>query len=44
MNNIMQWLKDELESHGTPKGLEMSWEELDSIFEHIEKQLRIKLK
>lgn len=44
MKNIMQWLKDELESHGTPKGLEMSWEELDELFQHVEKHLKTKLK
>lgn len=44
MKTIMQWLKDELESNGTPNGLEMSWEELDKLFEHVERHLKIKLK
>ena len=44
MKNNMQWLKDELESNGCPEGLHMSWEELDKLFQHVEKQLRIKLK
>lgn len=39
----MQWLKDELESHGNPDQLTISWDELDKIWAHIEKQLNITL-
>ena len=43
MKHTMQWLKDELESHGTPEQLTMSWKDLDEIWAHIEEKLNITL-
>ena len=42
--HILQGLKDELESHGTPEQLTMSWDDLDKIWAHVEKHTNIKLK
>jgi hypothetical protein len=41
--HILQWIKDEIESHGNPDQLIMSWEDLDKIWEHVEKHTNIKL-
>lgn len=42
--HILQWLKDELESHGNNDTLILSWDEFDKIFDHVQKHTNIKLK
>ena len=42
--HILQWLHDELESHGNPNQPIMDWDELDKLWQTIEKETMIKLK
>lgn len=39
--HILQWIKDEIESHGTPEQLTMSWDDLDAIWAHVEKHTNL---